>query len=236
MHEQLTQTLPTPGTWGTRPLVLRIAVIIGLTLLCSVLLPAVSIVLGVCLVFAVALHAWSPELRPYVDRLLRVPVARASTRHKRLTLAAGAGALLILSGAVGATVRGRLRSEWEQAGRQREVAEENVAELLTRARDFLDVGNVDGAELVLLDADAVIATGSGQRAEVDDLLERVRRSGDSEAILDILTRLPQDEFESFKAGESVPEALEFPERALTSRAVELALAQLDEAQQARADH
>ena len=56
----------------------------------------------------------------------------------------------------------------------------------------------------------------------------------SDAILDILIQLPQEEFEAFQQGTSVPKDLAFGERALTFRAVELALAQLDEARQIRA--
>ena len=74
----------------------------------------------------------------------------------------------------------------------------------------------------------------GRRDEVDGLLERVRRSGDRQAILAILARLPREEFEAFQSGASVPQALEFGERALTFRAVEIARAQLEEAQQLRA--
>ena len=117
---------------------------------------------------------------------------------------------------------------------RREVTEESVINLLERAKDLLAEGNVEVAELVLLDADAIASIDPERKQEIDDLLEQVRRSSDPEFVLDLLIQLPQEEFEAFEAGTSVPGALEFRERALTVRAVKLALAQLEEAQQVRA--
>jgi hypothetical protein len=74
---------------------------------------------------------------------------------------------------------------------------------------------------------------SERKEEIDDLLERARRSGDAEAILDLLVRLPSAEFEGLELGTSVPKALDFGERALNRRALGLALQQLGEARRRR---
>jgi hypothetical protein len=219
-------------TW-MQPTGRRRAVIVALALLCSILLPAVAIFLGVFLLAAVAVHAWSPSLQPFVQPLLRVPVGRPATRYARLLVFAGAAILLVLSGSVGATVRGHLRSRGEGRAMQREAEDQHLAQLLERAREQLSAGSVEGAELVLLDAEAMVATDSEQRAELDELLERVRLCRDPQAILAILSELPQKELDAFEQGEVIPQALEFPEQALTARAVEIALGQIDRAQQLR---
>lgn len=234
MEEQPTGTQPPPKAARMRRAGLQAAAAVAFILLCSLFFPAVPIILGVLLLVAAALHAWSADLRPYVQLLLRVPVARASKRHARLLLAAGAGLILMLCGAVGATTRGHLRTEREQRVKAREAGEQVVIELLERARDHLATGNIVGAELALTEADEIVDAGPEKQAEVDELLERVRRSGDSRAIRDILIQLPQEEFEAFEQGASVPKALEFPEQTLTIQAVDLALAELARAQQARA--
>lgn len=227
------RTPSSPESWTRHPAA-RLAGIVALTLLGAVVLPVVPIVLGVFLIGAVALHAWSPDLRPIVQPLLRVPVAGAGKRHARLLVAASVGVLLVLSGSVGATMRGRLRSEWEQREGELVAAEATAIEILARARHKLSAGDVEGAELELMEADAIVAIDSERQAEVSDLLERVLRSGDADAILDILTGLSPAEFEALQHGGSVPAALQFPERALTYRAVDLALALLDEARHRRA--
>jgi hypothetical protein len=233
MPEQSAQTRQWTLASRWRDPRVRLASIVGLTLLCSVLLPAVPIFVGVFLVLAVALHAWSPELRPYVDTILRVPIGRPSMRRARLLTLAGAGGLLILVGSVSARFVGQLRTEWELEQGQREFAEEYAIELLARARSHLSKGDLEGAELALMGADATVILDAEWQAELDGLLELVRHSNDPEGILSILIGLPQAEFEDFAKGASVPEALEFGEHALTKRAVELARIQLPEARRAR---
>jgi hypothetical protein len=212
---------------------MRRAAIGAAALVCSVVMPVVAIFLGVFLIAAAALHAWSFSLRPYLQPILRVPVARPHQRRRRLLVAGGAGALLVLSGSVGATLRGQLRSQWEQRATRLEDGDKRAAELLERARFELSVGNIEGAELVLLDAEAIAPLDEARRAEVDELLEKVRLARDPRAILRVLTELPQEEFEAFERGESVPEALVFPERALTLRAVDIGLGEIDEARRRR---
>jgi len=234
MEEQYTATAQLETT-RTNGIGVRAGVAAGLVLLCSAFLPALAIFLGVLLILAVALHAWAPDLRPYVQSLLRMPVVSPSMRRARLTLLAGAGVLLVASGAAGATIRGQMVSQWEQRERRIEVAEEGVGELLERARSLIAAGEVESAEFLLLDADAAAAVDGVKQDEVDDLLDRVHRSGNSQAILELLTDLSQKEFQAFEQGASVPAALEFGEPALTARAVELALAQLERARQIRAN-
>jgi hypothetical protein len=234
MQNRPTGARQAPGTSTARTVGIRLAVIGALVLLCSAVLPVLPIFCGGLLIVAAAIHAGLPELRPLVDPVLRVPVGRAGKRHAHLLLMAGVGVLLVGGGSVGATMRGRLSGEWEQRERRRELAEGHVTKILERARHFLSVGDVGAAELVLLEADAFSDVDADTRAEIDGLLERVRRSGDPDAILAILTRLPQEEFEAFQQGASMPQALEFGERVLTYRAVEVARAQLDEARRARA--
>lgn len=228
------RTRQTSDTSSSRDLWIRTGTTVGLVLLCSCFVPAVPIFLGVLMIAALVLHAASRELRPFVDRVLRMPVARASTRHARLTLVGGAGVLLIISGAIGATTRGHLRSAWEQREGRREFVGQGVREHMQRANDLLAVGDVEGAELALLDAEAIADSDSERREEINALLERVHRSGDTDAILDVLTKLPQKEFETFQAGTSIPKDLEFGERALTRRAVELAVTQIEAARRLRA--
>jgi hypothetical protein len=233
MQKEVVKKRLSPETPGTRHVRIRRASILALAVVCSVVLPVVAIFLGVFLMAAAALHAWSFSLRPYLQPILRVPVARPHQRRTRLLVAAGAGALLVLCGSLGATIRGQLRSQWEQRATRLEDGDKRVREILDRARFQLSVGNIEGAELELLNADAVVGMDDARRAEVDDLLQRVRLARDPKAILAVLTQLPQGEFEAFAKGESVPEALVFPEQALTLRAVDIALRQIDEARKAR---
>jgi hypothetical protein len=235
MQQEPARTLPSSVKSALRHVGTRRAGIAVLVLLCSFFLPVVAIFLGVFLIAAVAVHAWSFTLRPLVQPILRVPVGRPGKRRARLLAAAGAGALLVLSGSVGATIRGHLRTQWEQRATRREADDLQAVELLQRARDQLSLGNVEAAELVLIDADALVALDPARRAEVDDLLARVRLSRDRQAILGVLTQLPEEEFEAFaKGGEHVPAAIDFPEQALTYRAVEIAIEQIDAARTARA--
>jgi hypothetical protein len=234
MQERIARAQPSALPPWTREVRVRAAAFVALALACSLLLPAVPMVGGVFLVVAVALHAWSADLRPFVQPLLRVPVAKASVRHGRLLLLAGAGALLVASGAAGASMRGHLRAEREQREGRREAGEKGALDLMERVQGSLAAGDVDGAELALLDAGTLVDADSEWRAEVDELLERVRRSGDRKAILDLLVRLPRAEFESFEQGGSVPQALDFGDRALNRRALGLAFDQLAEARRLRA--
>lgn len=232
MLKELAKTRLSPETPGTRRVAIRRASIVAGALVGCVLLPVVAIFLGVFLIAAAALHAWSFSLRPYLQPILRVPVARPHQRRTRLLVAGGAGALLVLCGSVGATIRGQLRSQWEQRATRLEDGDKRVGEILDRARFQLSAGNIEGAELELLNADGIVMDDA-RRAEVDELLQRVRLARDPKAILAVLTQLPREEFEAFEKGESVPEALVFPERALTLRAVNIALGQIDEARKAR---
>jgi hypothetical protein len=234
MQEHLATARQEPLTSGW-PLVLRPRVIFAaLALLCSVVFPALPIFFGALLICAVGLHAFSPDVRPYVQLLLRVPTATGFRARARLLLLAGAGVLLVVCGSAAANLRGHLRGRWAHGERRREAAEESVTGVLSRARALISAGNVEGAELVLMDADAIPDVDAGRQREVDELLERVRRSRDSRAILDILVRLPQAEFDALEKGGAVPAALDLGERALTYRAVEIALQQLEEARRLRA--
>ena len=199
----------------------------------SVLLPAIPILLGVLVIGIFGGCAASPDLLARVEQLLRLPPSRSGMRHARLSILAGTGLMLVVVGAVGATTRGWLRVHLQQDRQDRELAGESLDLHLRHARESLAGGDVAGAELALLDAAAFAAT-AGDRKDLDELLSRLRRSGDHRAILDILVRLPRNEFEAFEQGTAVPDALEFPEQALTARAVEIGLAQLDEARMLRA--
>lgn len=209
------------------------AALVG-TLLCSALLPGVPILIGMLLLLAVALHVWTPELQPYLQPILRVPVAAAARRRARLALVGGVGALLVVSGAVGATARGHLRSRWDQDERRRETAEQDAQRLMARVQEHLAGGDVLSAELALMDAERIADMEPERRAEFDALLERVRRSGDAPAILALLVALPQEAFEAFESSRRVPPQFEYPERALTMRVVAIALEQLPEARRRRA--
>ena len=199
-----------------------------------VLLPAIPIVLGVLLVVAVAVHAWWPDVRPYAATILRVPVARPGRQYAHLALVAGAGVLLVAAGAAGATLRGRISSEWAQRSRQTEATAARVDGILARARQRIGSGDVPGAELALFEVDTIDDIDARRRDEVDELRGRVQRSGDARAILDILVALSADDFAALEDGTAVPEAFELGERALTYRAVSLALDQLDTARRERA--
>ena len=109
------------------------------------------------------------------------------------------------------------------------MAEANATDVPERAAERLAAGDVDGAEFLLLESRLL-----GTNEAVDDLLGRIRRASNSQAILATLTELSREEFEALAEGTSVPEVLQFPERALTARAVETALAQLDKARALRA--
>jgi hypothetical protein len=207
------------------------ACLIALVLLGSLFLPVVPIVVGVFLVAAVVVHVSLPELQPYVQPVLRVPVERTERRVRRLLLFAGGGLLLVVVGASGAKIRGHVLGTWTERGRQQEFAEQSESELLDRARARLAAGDVAGAELVLIDAEGI---DGGKADEVDELLERIRRSDDAKAILDVLVRLSRKDFDALEKGEAVPEDLDLGERALTYRAVELASEQMDEARRLRA--
>jgi hypothetical protein len=210
-----------------------VAAVVG-TLLLSGLLPGLPILIGMLLLVAVALHVWTPDLQPYLQPILRVPVAAAATRRARLALIAVVGGLLVVSGAVGATTRGHLRSRWEQDERRRETAEQDAARLLARVHDHLAGGDVLSAELALMDAARITDLEPARHEEFELLLERVRRSGDGPAILAVLVGLPQEAFADFEASQRLPPQFEYPERALTMRAVAIALEQLPEARRRRA--
>lgn len=212
----------------------KIGAVVVCTLLCSGLLPGVPILIGVLLMLAVALHTWTPDLQPYLQPILRVPVAAAATRRARLLLIAAVGGLLVVSGAVGATTRGHLRSRWEQDDRRREVAEQDAERLMARVQDHLAGGDVLSAELALMDSERIADMDPERREQFAALLERVRASGDGRAILAVLVGLPKSAFEAFETSQHVPPQFEYPERALTMRVVAIALEQLPEARRLRA--
>lgn len=211
----------------------KIGVALLLTLLCSGLFPGVPILVGMLLMLAVALHTWTPDLQPWLQPILRVPVAAAATRRARLVTIAALGGLLVFTGAVGATTRGHLRSRWEQGGRRRDVAEQEAARLMQRVQDHLAGGDVPSAELALMEADRIHDLPPELREEFTELLGRVRSAGDAQAILAALVGLPQEAFEAFETSQRLPPQLDYPERALTMRAVAIALEQLPEARRRR---
>jgi hypothetical protein len=213
---------------------IRCAVVGVCALAASALVPVVPIVAGALLVAAVGIHLGLAEMRPYLDPVLRVPVGRARKRHTWLALVAGFGCALVACGSVGAAFRGRLDGERLQRELRGELASGHVETVLKRARHFLAVGDLGAAELVLLEADAMVGLDDERRAEVDRLLDDLRRSGDQQAILTILTRMPEAEFDAFQRGAAVPAAFGFGEKMLTRRAVESARSQLDEARRLRA--
>ena len=234
MHEAATQKSEPERQEETRRGFPRVAVGVALAVVAAaVLLPAILMVTGAFLVIAVGIHVWAPALRPYSDLILRVPVARARRRHTHLAVAAGAGVLLVAAGAGSATLRGQFLSERAQLERDQEAAAEKVDELFVDARQRLDSGDAGGAEFVLMNAEGV---DTERRSEVDELLDRMRRSADSAVILEILVELDAEDFAAMEDGSAVPEALDFGEPALTYRAVELAITQLDEARHKRTAH
>lgn len=210
----------------------RALLLLALVVLCSAFLPALPIFLGVFLLVAVGLHVCAPDLRAFVEVCL--PLARVAGVRKGLLLTASAGLLLILGGSLGATIGGHLRSEREHRERERAQHEERWSELLERARGQLAAGDVNAAELTLMEAGELASPTVEGHGEVEELLQRVSRSGDAGAILDILSGLPPQEFRALEEGGSVPPALDFGDPALTTRALRLALALIDEARERRA--
>jgi len=198
--------------------------------------PGMSIVLGALLILTVALLACLPDLRSCLETRVAEKAARSVILRARLPLAAVAGVVLIVSGSVGSSVRGTLRSRWSQRAQQREIAQRGATDLLERAKEHLSAGNVQLAELVLLEANATGLMDRAMRQEIEGLLERVRRSGDPEVIFDLLIHLPQEEFEALEERVAVPQVLQFQERALTRRAVQIAFAQIEDAKRTRARH
>jgi hypothetical protein len=156
------------------------AVLIGVpavALLCCVLLPVLTFFVGGFLVVAVALHAGSSAMRPFLEPVLRVPVAAPRKRHAHLLLLAGAGLVLLVGGSVGASINGHLRGTIEQRGRVSELEARKLETLLERARRHMAAGELEEAELVLLNAQETVAEGTGGRSEVEALLALVRSSG-----------------------------------------------------------
>lgn len=214
----------------------RIALAACGAVLGCLLLPVVPMVLGMGLLVAVALYAVLPDLLPVTHQLLQVPIGQRGLLRTRVAIVASAGLILVAVGAVGATVRGRLRTRWEQHVQRQELAEKGVSGLLEQARALVAKGDVDGAQFVLLDADKIEGLDTWMREDVEALLGRIQRSGDAPVILQILLRLDDEAFEALATGRTVPAELEFPEPALTLRAVSVAMDQLDDARRARAGH
>jgi hypothetical protein len=213
-----------------------IAVTSGSVVLGCLLLPAVPILLGVLVLGAVALHLVLPDLLPWTHQLLRVPIGQRTQLRTRLAIVASAGVILVTVGAISATVRGRVRMYWSMRAQHQELAEKGVVGQLEQARALVAKGDIDGAEYVLLDVSHSEGLDSWIREDVDGLLERIRRSGDAQAILAILLRLDSGDFEAFASGQVVPGELEFPESSLTQRAVSIAQAQIENARRARSGH
>lgn len=196
--------------------------------------PLLPILAGTALIVLIGLHLGVPGLRGALQPILRPPVGSATARMAHLVLVGSVAVLLLGVGAVSATTRGHVRSRWEQEQRARAAAERGAQGVLERAREHLDRGEVQLAELVLMEVDGLGAVDEDLRAEIEALLERVRASGDSRVVLQILVGLPPQEFEAFAAGREVPTALEHPERALTMRAISTAKGQLEQARRLRA--
>lgn len=212
---------------------------VAIVVLGSAFLPALPIFLGVLLLVGVGLHVWVPDLRDPFETFLGAPlaqIARVPGGRRGLALTVSAGLVLILGGSVGATLGGHLRSERGHRERERAVEEERWDELVERARGQLAAGEIDAAELTLLELDARVAPPGADRDEVDRLLERVSRSGDPDTILALLRGLAPDELRALEEGSSVPLSLDFGDPALNRRALRLALVLMDEARAQRARH
>lgn len=231
-HPTRTAPLGSASGWFRSPLGLALTGF-GAVLGC-LLLPAVPMLLGMLLLVAVVLQAVLPDLLPLTHRLLQVPIGQRGMLRTRLAIVASVGVILVAVGAVSANFRGQLRMRWEQRVQRQEMAEKGVNGLLEQARDLVARGDVDGAQFVLLEAEKIEGLDSWMREDLDELLGRIHRSGDAPAILQILLKLDDAEFEALAAGREVPGALEFPESSLTQRAVSIALAQVEDARRARA--
>ena len=66
-----------------------------------------------------------------------------------------------------------------------------------------------------------------------DVRARLEERARLQSWLDILVALPQEEFDAFENGSSVPQSLEFGHRGLTLQAVTIAREKLEAAQRAR---
>jgi len=207
-------------------------VLAGAVVAC-IALPVVPILLGVLLVLAALAHAVSPQLRPWLRPVLQFCFDRADRASTSL-FAVATGVLLVLCGSAGAELGGRWRTEWVQSRQHDQFVEERANGLLERAQRDLDRGHIDDAEFTLMEAGGIDEGDPRSRREVERMLGDLRRSQDAAAILELLVRLPDEDFRAFEREESVPAGLEFDDRALTYRAVGIARAQLEEARQARA--
>jgi hypothetical protein len=148
----------------------------------------------------------------------------------RALLLAFVGVLLVASGSMGATLRGQWRSEWTQRQERPDLG----VDILERAEKALSRTDIEGAEFVLMEADRIDGIDPARRREIEGLLERIHRCGDPEVALEALTGLAPEEFEAFEQGTSVPPALQYEERALTYRSVQVARSQVDRARRLRA--
>jgi hypothetical protein len=206
----------------------RLALVLGVGLLIAAFAPLVLFITGVLLLGMVAIRSWIPELRFYLDPVLRIPVASPKTRYSRLALLSGSGVTLVVLGAVSAMVGGA----WRQAADQREAQLSTVVEsadrLLEHARNYIAANSVPAAEIALLNAQAIPGLGPAKREEVNELMGRVQRSGSGNAIRAILARLSEKDLHALETGSYLPKALDFGEPALTRRAVALAIGLLSE--------
>ena len=219
----------------SRPGMTRLVGLVALASFVVVLLPIVPIALGLLLIVATTLHWQCPTLRPYLDSILLVPVAVPAKRRTHLTYLAVAGSLLIVVGAAGATATRSWRGEWKQRAKQRASTDTSVITLIERAQDRLAAGNIEGAELTLLDARAMSSLEPWRTGDIEELLRSIRYARDEEMIFDTLLRLSNEELEGLRAGTLVPEALDLGEPALTGCAVRTALELLEEVDRARGE-
>lgn len=213
---------PKPA-WQPRDWVRPALVVAVLT--CSAVLPVIPMFVGTLLVIATVVHATLPELRLYLDPVLRIPVGRPAMRRQRLLIVTATGVLLLSIGLVGATVGGNLRGQWT-GRRQRETPVEQVEEIVAEVRGHLSRGDFARAEYTLLNTRP---DDPSVREAVSEWLDRLRRSGDYEAILDTMIELSPEELGALEAGTFVPDGLEFDDPILTDRAVRIARERVDEA-------
>jgi len=200
----------------------------------AILLPFIPIVLGTLVLLAVGIHVSQPSMRPYTRPILRAPIINTGGLAYHVPVAAAVGVLLVVSGTLGATMRGRIFSEWKQHSQRQDATEEKVDELLGRALESIEKGDVDSAQYFLMSIDAGDADDAGKSGEVQELLARIDRCNDTEVILGILVDLSDEELAALESRTSIPLPLDFGQPALTYRAVDVAFTLLDEARRIRA--
>lgn len=230
---QATTKFVAAGAASARRQMGRIALVGGGVLAIGILAPVVPILVGTLAALAAGLYAWVPELRTLLQPVVRVPVAARATRHAWLATYAIAGIFLVVVGSFGATTRSQVKSEWEAERRRTESAAADAKRMYERALEELQRGQVGGAELTLMEARELEHAPRELANQIEELYDRVHRSGNAEHVLEVLVALPPAEFDAFAGSDTVPAALEFPERVLTLRAVGLGRGQLERARSLR---